>query len=217
MTWFCAARLLTRSSFDFEKAVTGNTEYCLFIESFGSWSLVSDVLSWRLVVPVVVPLDLVTLPVVAAFTSAWKEGFIASITYKKDSATILSLVISPPAGIRPVCKIMSPQFDSILYYFDIYRWKKLGYEDLSWWSHRTQFFFHPWASPKKIMMRDGGDISLHTGAIPAGRLNTSRIKYFLSSNNSVCRYGQMPNWCHTCSVCQYIKSYVKSKTLYIKY
>ncbi len=34
------------------------------------------------------------------------------------------MAFSPPAGIRPVCKIMSPQFDSILYYVDIYRWKK---------------------------------------------------------------------------------------------
>ena len=97
---------------------------------------------------------------------------------------------SPPAGIGPVCKNMSPQFDSILCYLDIYRWKKTWvrrfvlvklwpkfqvnvgdyFSERTTWSLRTQFFFHPWASPKKIMMRDGGDIFLHTGAIPAGRL-----------------------------------------------
>ncbi len=106
-------------------------------------------------------------------------------------------ILSPPAGIRPVCKNMSPQFDSILYYFDIYRWKKicagetltkiLGnyFNERTTWSLCTKFFFHPWASPKKIMMRDGGDISLHTGAIPAGRLSQATGAITIGTANSV--------------------------------
>ena len=84
--------------------------------------------------------------------------------FQKVDTTFAHILLgtSPLAGIRPVCKIMSRQFDSVLYYFDI---------------------FHPWASPKKIMMQDGGDISLHTGAIPAGRLHGILMNLVIMTSN----------------------------------